>query len=189
MVGQTDIPIGGQKSKEVVVSEARDRVLSHQLKSKLRFDSRPKVRPSAFQVGDLIKIRIPRLVSKGRYAFSKPFRVVKINKKSLITQDGKCWGFKRVCHYAGIQKESGEMDSEDDYPLNVESIHPILETDNRSYSGSEHVSPKDHSPIVQDSPRGHESRVPGDSTYSIADRVKLNPRPRVPSRKVWEGGR
>ena len=166
------------------MSKARARVSRHQIRSKQHFDSNPKVKHVEFHVGDLIKVRLPRLVVKGRSAFSRPFKVVKVNKKSLVTQDGRCWGFKRVCPYMGTHNVDGAEEETDESPCMVGVSPQGAEPNHRDRRGSG-LNPQDRStPTTSVGPLDPRS---DDIPDTIANRVKHDPRARVPSRKVMEG--
>ena len=76
-------------------------------------------------MGDWVRIKLPRYVHKGGRDNSKPIQVVKVNKGSVITQDGKCWSVRRVSLFAGHTPptvEADEAESRDSFLLDEELV-------------------------------------------------------------------
>ena len=192
---------GPERDIRCLVNSAKNRVESCQGKTKSRHDARTNVSEVNFKVGDLVKIRLPRHVKKGHSAFSRPLKIVKVNKGSVVTQDGKCWSHRRMTIFKGVGSSDEESHSQNDYDGESHSQNDYLLSSSVSSSKNNPLITDWKSTVVERQPvqgssgivavqgntSGSQSHASFHVNNSIAERVKDNPRLRIPTRKIMEG--
>ena len=182
-------PVVNKDNLGEVISKAKGRVEGHQFKAKLQHDSKFTYRPTQYQIGDLVRIRLPRHVPKGRSNFSDPLRVVRLNRGSVVTQDGKCWSLRRLSLYKGISADSMPfVTPTTDTPLYEPPVLNKSQPERLETSRTNNTNGSVDTDLEFSGSPISEHSVPSDNLEStIADRVKHCPRNRIPSRKVLEG--
>lgn len=112
-------PIKPQKQPATAL---RSRVESKQRKMKVYTDARRSAKEHKFQVGDVVRVRLPFHVSKEKSKFSEPFEVISVQENCVTLSDQRKWNVSKLVKCA--VREDLDLDMNEDVPLNVPRSAP-----------------------------------------------------------------